>query len=1134
MVLACLALKIDVGTLSGWFVSASIFLQFGRSVMAIRTSLATPLLASLLFCLPVSPVEAKDDKPDGDAKSEVALQFDLARDTQCAYIVLAEAEHPGVLRAAKDLQRDVTKITGFTPNIVHSLDEASDKCIVIGSADCAEGKALLASVGVPTDDLDGKWECFKYCVLNDAGLKQQVLAIAGSNVRGTIFGVYEFEHKHMGIDPFWFWADHEPLTRSELRYDDRINFGPTKEPTWKYRGWTLNDHPQLIEWIETGLVKRARYGRYMFSIDHQVFDRLWEAALRLKMNMFTWYFIDVDWQPDRERLQAAVDRGLFITQHQMEGVGADSGFWDHYWDNHNPAGKPDLFSYQQHPEAFREFWGYYIRRLAQFSPQVVWEVNLRGWADGRYTEPSLPDGGTDEQRARIISQAIADQAKLVREIDPNPDLEMMTTLYNEVGHYYDDGWITVPEGVTTGFSDAGMSGMSYSKRFWTEPRDPKRRYGQYFHTQYFGGGPQIAKCTNIEKYLVVNIDAMFQRGDTQHMLLAMNELRHQQIEVRAIAEMLWDYPAFQPREYLLRYCKEEFGDDVGPEVLALYDAYYEKYPHVMRDDGFKKCSLYSKVLEPLFTVIANLNNIKNGNSDGLVVNYRYNRETYEQGIRDLGDVLKQAQALLPSIPQHRRYFFTYEFIDAIRMIRGIYALSIATNDAIECLETGDRKDALAALVAVRPLVDELNEAFEHSKSTEKWQYWYRSGTNEDFYVLYNLYQKARLSLEVDSLNFVTEISPTRRPYMGNVVMHDFTKTGDIAYGPQSERLQSSMFNGAPSSITDLPLQRVFQIRGVQRVYHKWKYFVPDYDLPYSFTLRGKATVYVATQKPNELDWLAAQGFNELDNKLQIGFWGWPYRYRNRPPAKTASYAIFAKQFPAGEVALGKNLPNGHGYPYFVFVEPSLLAYENFHSTVPGCLPDGWHAEPNGGVVEVVDNPDYDAEIRPTVFDLRTVPRYTPLELQSLKLQTTSGSTDAATAELPFASPATGDFVVQYRAKAGQADRQSSFALIAEDDAAFPTVSFSEAGRITARNTKGEDTDIVPYEAGRWYNVTINVCQKTGNFTVHVEDDQLNKTSIADLPLGDSGKTPVKGCLLQHSDDRSGSWIVYDALIAYRR
>jgi len=1099
--------------------------------MTIRENMATTLVALHLSCLLLSPLVAADDQ-SADSETKAATQLELAKGTEVAYIVLAKTEHKGVLRAAKDLQRDITKITGLTPNIVHALDEASGKCVVIGTANCPEGKALLKSVEVSTDDLDGKWECFKHRVLNDVGGKQQVLAIAGSNVRGTIFGIYDFEHKHMGVDPLWFWADHEPATRSELCYDDGIDFGPSKEPTWKYRGWTLNDHPQLIEWIESGLVKRARYGRYMFSIDNEAFERLWEAALRLKMNMFTWYFIDVDWQPDRERLQRAVERGLFVTQHQMEGVGADSGFWSNYWDNHNPNGKPDVYSYQKHPDAFREFWSYYIGRWARFSPQVVWELNLRGWADAPYSEPTSSNGGTDEERAGILSRAIADQAKLVRGLDPNPDLEMMTTLYAEVGRLYDRGWVTVPEGVTTGFGDAGMSGMAYSKRFWTEPRDPKRNYGQYFHTQYFGGGPQIAKCTNIAKYLIPNIDAMYQRGDTQHMLLAMNVLRPQQLEIRAIAEMLWDYPAFKHREYMLKYCKEEFGAEAGPKVLALYDQYYEKYPHVMRDDGFKKVTLYYKVLEPLFTVIANLNNVKNGNRDGVVVNYRYKRDIYEQGIRDLGDVLRQAQGLLPSIPKDRRYFFTCELIDTIQKIRGIYALSIATNDTIECLKTNDRKGALAALLSVRPLVDELNAAFHHSRSTEKWKYWYRSATNKDFYLLYNLYQKARLSLEVDSMNFVTDVQPQRRPCMGNVVMHGFTRTGDIAYGSQSERIQGSMFNGASSSITALPLDRVFQIRGVQRTYRKWSDFVPDHGLAYSFTLKGKATVYVAKQKNQQLDWISSQGFAKADQTVEVGFWGWPYRYRNRPADKTVTYELFAKEFPAGKVTLGKNLPSGKGYPYIVLVRPSLLAYENFHDVSPGSVPVNWRAEPNGGTVQVVDNPDYDAQIRPTVFDLRTVPRYTPLELQSLKLQTTAHSTGAPTAELPFTSAATGDFVVQFRAKMGQADRRSSFTLVDQNGKAVVTISFAEAGRITSCDPKGADIDIAGYQANRWYNITIEVSLENNRFCLRVEDDRLDTKLVEDLALDGAAGGSVNGIVFRHADDRSGSWVVYDAVLAY--
>jgi hypothetical protein len=891
---------------------------------------------------------------------------ELAKASQPAYIVVAKTEHKGVLAAAKDLQRDITKIAGVTPNIVHSLQSATEKCIVIGTADCAEGRALLASVGVPVEDVAGKWEVFKYRVLNATGGKKQILAIAGSNARGTIFGVYDFEQKHLGVDPLWFWADHEPATRGELVFDDRINFGPTNEPTWKYRGWTLNDHPQLLEWMQSGIVQRTRYARYMFALHPEVIARFCEAALRLKMNMFTWYFIDIDWQPDRDGLQSVVDRGLFITQQQMEGVGADVGFWDSYWKSYNPAGKPPMLSYRKYPEAFREFWSHYIKQWAEFSPQVVWEINQRGWADAQYTEPTLPQGGTPQQRARVISDALADQARLVRELDPNPDLQMMTTLYAELGTAYDEGWLKVPSGVTTGFADRGMNGMSYSRAFWTEKRDPARKYGQYFHTQYFGGGPQIAKCTPIDTYLKINIDAMYQRGDTQQMLLAINELRLQQLEIRGVAEMLWDYPAFQARDYLQRYAREEFGADAGPRVTALYDLYYENFPHRTNKDEFKTYSSYYKVMEPMFTVIGNLLSIENGTSDGKALKYDYKRDIYEKGIVSMGEVLRAARELRPSIPADRHSFFDYEFIAPSQIVRGIYKLSIATQEAIARLQKNDRAGALAALLDARPLTEELYAAFKSETAGEKWRYWFRSSTNKDFYLLYNLFQKARLRLEVDTMNAVAVMEPQRRPFLGNVVMHDPAKVGDAIYGSQPERINASVFNGSRWSLTKFPLEGAFQIGGVDTVSGKgeWLELTPtDHGHAYAFSLRGRSTVYVAIEKGHPLPWLTEQGFRSTGQTLEAGFWGRPYRYQNRPPGLVKTFEIFAREFPAGAVRLGENAASKKRLPYLVFVKPVTLLYENFRHDAFGQAPAAWTVATEGAAV--VDIPDYDAEMRPT-------------------------------------------------------------------------------------------------------------------------------------------------------------------------
>lgn len=1075
--------------------------------------------------------EAIDDIAEKECTEENHLRFELVKGVDPAYIVLSRNEHKGVMAAAMDLQRDITKITGVTPNIVHSLKETAGKCVVIGSADCPEGKALLASVGVSVDKLSGKWELFEYQILNNVGGKEQVLAIAGSNVRGTIYGIYDFEQKNLNVDPLWFWSDNEPPKKGELIFNDQINFSSLKEPTWKYRGWTLNDHPQLIEWMESGLLQRTRYSRYMLTIHPEVFDRLYEAALRLKMNMFTWYFIDVDWKPDWQQLRRQVDRGLFITQHQMEGLGADTGFWDYYWDNHNPKGKPKEFSYLKYPEAFREFWTYYIKRLVEFSPQVVWELNLRGWADGQFKESSLPDGGTGKQRAEILSTAIAEQAKLVRKLDPNPDLEMMTTLYYEVGRFYDSSWIKLPPDVTTGFSDAGMSGMSYSKNFWTEPRDSDRKYGQYFHTQYFGGGPQIAKCTPIETYIKVNMDAMYQRGDTQHMLLAMNELRSQQIEIRGIAEMLWDYPGFDSREYLLRYCREEFGEAAAPRVAALYDAYYEKYPHKMINDGFKIYPLYYKVMEPLFTVIGNLLNIESGTTDGLILNYRYDRSIYEKGIKDLGQVLNQARTLRSSIPENRRYFFDYEFIDGIRLIRGIYKLSIATQDAIKHLQKEDRSAALAALLDAQPLTLELYDAFSNQKGTERWRYWYRSSTNKDFYLLYNLYQKARLRLETESMNIVTNIEPQRRPFCGNVVMHDPAKVGDAVYRAQAERINNSVYNGAKYSLIRFPLLGAFQIRGVKSARERyWTKLVSDKGMNYHFTLHGKATVYVANQQGSMPEWLVNDGFISIGQTLEVGYWEWPYRYQNRPPTKIYTFEIFTKEFPAGEVNLGKN--SNEGFPYIVFIKPSAFVFENFRKNEFGSQPKGWEVQKNGGSISVVDIIDYDAELRPSVFDLTTVPRYTPLDLRGLKLETKQQTTNDLTAELKFENPAEDNFIMDVRCKVGQNNHRTGFILMDTDGKEVIEVMMTEKGDISILGKSGKEQVVTQYSTGQWYNIKLKVTTRKNEVYMEVQDEKLNVTSTGNIKLINLKSVPIDRIKLIHSNGKEGSWIIYNAISAY--
>jgi hypothetical protein len=384
------------------------------------------------------------------------------------------------------------------------------------------------------------------------------------------------------------------------------------------------------------------------------------------------------------------------------------------------------------------------------------------------------------------------------------------------------------------------------------------------------------------------------------------------------------------------------------------------------------------------------------------------------------------------------------------------------------------------------------------------------------------------------MSLVTDIEPQRHPYLGNVVTDDPAGAGDAVYSSQAERLNSSVYNGAPFSLLSFPLDNAFQIGGVQSTYSKWPQPVPDYGLPYRFTLKGQATVYVAAPQDQQLAWLAEQGFSSTGRTMELGQWGWPYRYRNRPPQTVHTFELFAKDFPAGEVSLGENPERG--LPYVVFVQPALLLYENFHRSTIGQAPDGWRVATGSGRVRVVDNLDYPGEMRPTVFDLATVPRYRPLDLRSLELQSAAGASEAATAENRLRRPAAGDFVLDVRVKLGQSDSPSQFSILDAAGQPAVTVRFKAGGQIAAVAPSGGETAVADYAPRRWYNLSLDVSPARRQYRLTVQDDQINAIVRDGLEFEAETREPLAALRLVHGGQEGDAdgWVRYDALGVYER
>lgn len=201
-----------------------------------------------------------------------ASYFPLAIDGKPATILSDDSDYKGVLRAVNDLKEDLRKVTGNVPQ-----SRAAKFSVIIGTVGKSSLIDKLIQTGkIDAKDLTGKNE--KYIiktVMNPIDGIDAALVIAGSDKRGTIYGIYELSAQ-IGVSPWYYWADVPVPTKKDLYV--KPGTYTEGEPAVEYRGIFLNDEaPALSGW------SKATFGGF----NHQFYEKVFELLLRLKAN-FLW------------------------------------------------------------------------------------------------------------------------------------------------------------------------------------------------------------------------------------------------------------------------------------------------------------------------------------------------------------------------------------------------------------------------------------------------------------------------------------------------------------------------------------------------------------------------------------------------------------------------------------------------------------------------------------------------------------------------------------------------------------------------------------------------------------------------------------------------------------------------------
>jgi hypothetical protein len=495
--------------------------------------------------------------------------FAIAQGKSVATLYVDSNDYPGVGRAVTDLQADIVRVTNRNPAITNNEKSFSGDAVLVGTiGKSAIIDALIHDKKIDVTQIRGKWESFLVQVVTRPmpGVPRG-LVIAGSDKRGTIYGIYDLSEQ-IGVSPWYWWAD-VPVQHKDALFvkAGRYVQGP---PAVKYRGIFLNDEaPSLSGWVH------EKFGNY----NHQFYEKVFELLLRLKAN----YLWPAMWnnafnEDDPLNPKLADEYGIVMgTSHHEPMLRAQQE-----WKRHGKG----PWNYSTNSDVLREFWTEGIERNKNYESIVT--LGMRG--DG---DMPMVQGGDMAANVALLEKIVADQRKIIAG-HMNPDLSTVPqdwALYKEVQEYYEKG-MRVPDDVTLLWCDDNWGNI---RRLPTE-EERKRSGGAgiYYHFDYVGD-PRSYKWLNTVPVTKVweQMNLAFNYGADRIWIVNVGDLKPMEFPIEFFLDFAWN-PARWPKnsvsEFTKMWAKREFGPQYATEIAAIISE-YTKYngwrkPELLEPDTF--------------------------------------------------------------------------------------------------------------------------------------------------------------------------------------------------------------------------------------------------------------------------------------------------------------------------------------------------------------------------------------------------------------------------------------------------------------------------------------------------------------------------------------------------------------------
>jgi len=379
-------------------------------------------------------------------------------------VTISERESEAVKMAVSNLIRDFKRVLQINTDV----SDPDSQRVLVGTLGVCEDLEEADLVGLFSSH--GRRRKEAYVIRERRGM----IVIAGSDRRGTIFGIYEFCRSILGVSPWYFMADVPIRPKTVITLPD--DYHVSDHPSIEYRGIFINDEEELDHWAQ----------RYMgeVTIGPKTYEKIFELMLRLKLN-YIWPAMHVNsFNADRENGVLADKMGLVVgTSHCDMLMRSNNKEWKPWLEKKGYEDiKYDFTASEESRDAIIEYWRESVEMNKNY--EVTYTLGMRGIHDSGFETVALTGlKGEELQRAKIelLEDVMHIQEQILDETLEYKPMKIFVP-YKEVLELYDNG-LNVPDDYTLIWVN---DNYGHVRRYPNE-EEKKRTGGNglYYHNSYW-------------------------------------------------------------------------------------------------------------------------------------------------------------------------------------------------------------------------------------------------------------------------------------------------------------------------------------------------------------------------------------------------------------------------------------------------------------------------------------------------------------------------------------------------------------------------------------------------------------------------------------------------------------------------